>query len=142
MKQASELEGIPDRCLSREIPFSCARCVGPCSFLRAANSCSKSSYYPDIMLPVQYIFKFCTQSKENITATITDFMLREAATQIFFLAASCSQCPMNTSKYVSPQVIHHRRAEKRDYFFLFYSKSLFSFLEYPVAEEKHVFLQI
>lgn len=131
------------RHLSREILFSCIHCVGPCSSSRTANSWGQSSYSPDIPLPVQYDCKFCTQNKENITATITDFMLQEAATQEIFLAARCSHCPANISRYVSLQVIDHRRAEGRDlFFFLFNSKSLFSFLEYPVAEEKHVLLQI
>lgn len=86
---------------------------------------------------VQSKYKSCTTTKENITATITGFMLLEAETQEIFLSARCSHCPGNTSKYISLQEIDHRGTEGRAFFFfLLYSKSLFSFLEYPVAEGK------
>lgn len=138
MKQTSQLREVPVRCLSRDFLFSCTRCAGPCNSLRAANSWSQSSHSPDITLPVHYNCKFCVKPKENITSTITGFMLLEAETQEIFLSARCSHCPGNTSKYVFPQVMNHGGTEGRAYFFfLLYSKSLFSFLKYSVAEEKH-----
>lgn len=66
---------------------------------------------------VQSKYKSCTTTKENITATITGFMLLEAETQEIFLSARCSHCPGNTSKYISLQEIDHRGTEGRAFFF-------------------------
>lgn len=86
LKQASELEGTqPDA--SPEVPSTCTHRAGPSSSSRAANSWSSSSCSPDITLAVHYSCKLSTQSKEHITATITDFVPREAANQIFLATA-------------------------------------------------------
>lgn len=135
LKQASELEGTqPDAC--SEVPFSSTHRVGPCGSSRAANSWSWSSCSPDVTLAVLQVL-YTKQGKHHSNH---HWLCASRGSQPEFF----SHCNVKTSKNASPQVIDHRSAEGRDFFsfLFFYSKSLLSLLEYPVAEEKHVFLQI
>lgn len=122
---------------SKEILFP-PHPLGPHRPSRVAHSWTQAFSSPASLHSITRLH--CIRNKENNAGTATDLcMLWEVVTQLIFFS-----CQMQTLCCKLIQVCFSRdpsqRTEGRDNFS--YSKSLFSFLEYPMAEEKRVFLQI